>query len=181
MALSSTIYKADLQISNMDSHYYQDHHLTIAKHPSETEERLMVRLVTFALFAHEALCFGNGLSNKDEPDLWLKDLTGNIDLWIDVGMPDERQIRKACGLARQVVVVLYGGNRAELWWKQNQSLLIKKRNLKIISLADETTKKLESICSRKMQFNCTIEDGQLWLINDSATISIDPIILHQPE
>lgn len=179
MAISSTIYKADLQISNMDRHYYQNHQLTIAKHPSETEERLMVRLVAFALYSHDALSFGNGLSNKEEPDLWLKDLTGAIDLWIDVGMPDEREIRKACGLARQVVVVLYGGNRAELWWKQNQSILMKKRNLTIISLAEETTKKLESICSRKMQLNCTIEDGQVWLINDAATISIEPVVLHR--
>jgi uncharacterized protein YaeQ len=181
MAISSTIYKADLQISNMDSNYYQDHQLTIAKHPSETEERLMVRLIAFALYAHEALAFGNGLSNKDEPDLWIKDLTGAIDLWIDVGMPDEREIRKACGLSRQVIVVLYGGNRADLWWKQNESILAKKRNLTVISLAEETTGKFESICSRKIQFNCTIEDGQLWFINDCATISIDPVILQKPD
>jgi hypothetical protein len=100
MALKSTIYKAELQIADMDRHYYAQHSLTLAKHPSETEERLMVRLIAFALFANESLTFGKGLSDDDEPDLWQKDLTGAIELWMNVGLPDEREIRKACGRAK---------------------------------------------------------------------------------
>ena len=181
MAISSTIYKADIQISNMDSNYYQNHQLTIAKHPSETETRLMVRLVAFMLYADEALTFGNGISNKDEPDLWKKDLTGAVDLWIDVGMPDEREIRKACGKARQVVVILYGGNKANLWWNDNQTLLKRNKNLTIIILSQETTTKIEKTVSRNMKFSCTIEDGQVWLIDDKEMISLDTAVLYSPD
>ena len=105
MAIKSTIYKIDLQVSDMDRHYYQQHNLTLAKHPSETDERVMVRLLAFALYANESLIFGKGLSDEEEPDLWQKDLTGAIDLWIDVGLPSERDIRKAAGRSKQVVVV----------------------------------------------------------------------------
>ncbi|MBZ0093098.1 MAG: YaeQ family protein, partial [Sulfuricellaceae bacterium] len=105
MAIKSTIIKADLQIADMDRAYYHNHALTIAQHPSETDERIMVRVLAFALYADENLAFGKGLSADDEPDLWQKDPTGAIDLWIDVGLPDERAIRKACGRARQVVLM----------------------------------------------------------------------------
>ncbi len=118
MALKATIFKADLQIADMDRRYYGDHTLTIARHPSETDERMMVRLLAFAMHADEALSFGRGLSTDDEPDLWRKDLTGTIEIWIDVGLPDEKRVRRACGRARQVFVYSYGGRGAELWWDQ---------------------------------------------------------------
>ena len=105
MALRATIYKADLSVADMDRGYYADHSLTIAKHPSETEERMMVRLLAFALRADAALAFGRGLSTEDDPDLLRSDLTGAIDTWIDVGWPDERRVRRACGRAREVLVV----------------------------------------------------------------------------
>ena len=108
MALKSTIYKAELQIANMDRHYYGDHSLTIARHPSETDERMMVRVAAFALFASERLEFCKGLSDTDEPDLWQKDLTGAIETWIEVGQPDERRIAKASGRADEVIVIAYG-------------------------------------------------------------------------
>src|SRR5512147_3279852 len=104
MALKSTIFKAELQISDMDRNYYGSHSLTIARHPSETDERMMVRLLAFALHANEGLAFGRGLSTDDEPDLWQRDLTGAIRLWIDVGLPDEKLLRRACGRADEVVV-----------------------------------------------------------------------------
>ena len=109
MAIKATIFKTELQVSDMDRGYYRDHTLTLARHPSETDERMMVRLLAFALHADEALLFGRGLSTDDEPDLWQKDLTGAVELWIDVGLPTEKDIRKACGRARQVVVYCYGG------------------------------------------------------------------------
>jgi len=113
MASNSTIFKATLQISDMGRQYYQDHTLTLARHPSETDERMMVRLLAFALHAHEALSFGRGLSSEEEPALWLKDLTGAIDLWIEVGQPDEKTIRQACGRAKQVCIYTYGGRGAD--------------------------------------------------------------------
>ena len=118
MALKATIFKAELHIADMERGYYHDHALTVARHPSETDERMMVRLLAFALNADETLAFGAGLSTDDEPDLWRKDLTGSIETWIDVGLPDEKRIRKACGRADEVFVYSYGGHAAQLWWQQ---------------------------------------------------------------
>ena len=139
MALKSTIFKAELQIADLDRNYYQNHALTVARHPSETDERMMARILAFVLYADPALIFGKGLSSEDEPDLWRKDLTGAIELWIEVGLPDEKRIRRACGRARQVVVLTYGGRVADMWWQQNKAALQRQDNLAIINLAAEET------------------------------------------
>jgi len=178
MALKSTIYKAELQIANMDRHYYAQHSLTLAKHPSETEERLMVRLIAFALFANDALAFGKGLSEDDEPDLWQKDLTGAIELWINVGLPDEREIRKACGRAKQVAVVLYGGRVADMWWQQNSKALLKLHNLSVINLPD--TEALMQACTRGMNVSSTIQDGQMLVGHDTGSFDLTPVLLKEP-
>jgi uncharacterized protein YaeQ len=109
MALKATIFKAELSVADIDRGVYRDHALTIARHPSETDERMMVRLLAFALHADERLEFGRGLSAEDEPDLSRRDLTGTLEQWIEVGLPDEREVRKACGRAREVFVYAYGG------------------------------------------------------------------------
>ena len=120
MALKSTIFKAALQVADMERGYYADHALTIARHPSETDERMMLRVLAFALHADRPTSsFGKGLSTDDEPDLWRRDLTGAIGLWIDVGQPDEKLVRRACGRARQVVVYAYGRG-ADLWWGRSR-------------------------------------------------------------
>ena len=119
MALKATIFKASLQVSDMDRNYYGEHQLTLARHPSETDERMMMRVLAFALNAHEHLAFGKGLSDTDEPDLWQKDLTGQIVHWIDVGLPDERRLIRATGKAERVTVYAYGRG-ADLWWRQVQ-------------------------------------------------------------
>lgn len=178
MALKSTIYKAELQIADMDRHYYAQYSLTLAKHPSETEERLMVRLIAFSLFAHEALSFGKGLSEDDEPDLWQKDLTGAIELWINVGLPDEREIRKACGRAKQVVVVLYGGRVADMWWQQNSKGLLKLNNLTVINLPE--TEALTQACTRGMNVNCTIQDDQILVGHETGSFELSPVTLKAP-
>src|SRR4051812_12926996 len=118
MALKATIFKAELQVSDLDRGHFQTHSLTIARHPSETDERMMVRLLAFAYDADERLTFGRGLSAEDEPDLVLTDLTGAIDLWIEVGLPDERDVRRACGRAARVKVYVYGRGAA-IWWRDN--------------------------------------------------------------
>ena len=172
MALKSTIFKIDLQIADMDRNYYQDHLLTIARHPSETDERMMVRVLAFALNASEYLTFGNGISADDEPDLWHKDLTGAIDLWIDVGLPDEKLIRKACGRSGQVILYTYGGRVADMWWDQSSSKLEKSNNLSIINLSLETTRELTKLAQRNMKLHCTIQDGDIWLADSTSTIEI---------
>jgi len=175
MAIKSTIYKIDLQIADMDRHYYANHSLTLARHPSETDERLMVRLVAFMLYATDTLAFGKGLSDDEEPDLWQKDLTGAIELWIDVGLPDEREVRKACGRSKQVAVVLYGGRIADMWWDNNKKALLKQNNLTVINLQD--TQEIADIASRGMTISCTIQDKEIMLGHPNGSVEIRPVIL----
>lgn len=172
MALKSTIYKAELQIADMDRHYYANHTLTLAMHPSETEERLMVRLLAFVLNADEALSFGRGLSAEDEPDLWRKDLTGAIQTWIEVGQPDDRSLLKACGRSEQVLVYSYG-TTAPIWWGQMGSRLERARNLKVFSLPPATTQAMAALAKRSMQWQCTMQDGQLWMNDGDQSVQID--------
>ncbi len=172
MALKSTIYKIDLNIADMDRQYYAQHSLTLARHPSETDERLMVRLLAFALYANEMLTFGKGLSDDEEPDLWQKDLTGAIQLWIDVGLPTEKNIRKAAGRSNQVVAVLYGGRVADMWWEQNSKGLLKLNNLTVISLPE--TQALADIASRGLSVSLTIQDGHILVGHDEGSFEISP-------
>jgi uncharacterized protein YaeQ len=176
MALKATIFKADIQVADMDRHYYGSHMLTIARHPSETDERMMVRVLAFALHAHEALAFGKGLSADDEPDLWQKDLTGAIDLWVDVGQPDERRILKACGRAARVVVYSYSGSSG-IWWDQMGSRLDRARNLSVMNIPSATSLALAQLAQRSMQLQCTIQDGQIWLTDGDQTVQVDLIPL----
>jgi len=172
MALKATICRATLQIADMDRNYYHDHVLTIARHPSETDERMMVRILVFALHANDALSFGRGLSAEDEPDLWQKDLTGSIEAWIDVGQPDDKRIRKACGRAEQVYIYSYGGHASKLWWNQISDKLERTRNLTVKSVAQSASKALAMLADRNMQLNCTIQDEQIWLANDRDTVQV---------
>lgn len=174
MALKSTIYKANLQIADMDRHYYQNHALTIARHPSETDERMMLRIAVFALHAHEQLKFTKGLSTDDEPDLWLKNLHGDIDLWIELGQPDEKRIRKACGLAQEVWLYCYSGSSAELWWQQNQLKLQRFENLSVVNIPTESGRQPDTLAERNMSLHCNIQERTLWLGNSETTVEIKP-------
>ncbi len=175
MALNATIYKVELQISDMDRHYYATHALTVARHPSETEERLMLRLLAFALYADDRLEFGKGLSDEDEPALWRKAYTDEIELWIEVGQPEETRIRKACGRARQVVVISYGGHAAELWWAKVGTSLGRNRNLTVLNIPAATVAELVTLLQRGMRLQCLIQDGQLQLMNDADAVAVDPL------
>lgn len=176
MALKATIFKADLQIADMDRHYYGDHALTIARHPSETDERMMVRLLAFALNADPALIFGRGLSAEDEPDLWRKDLTGAIDSWIDVGLPDERRILKASGRAGQVVIYSYGSS-APTWWKQVGERIRRLKNARVYGLEPDSTQSLATLAQRTMRLQCTIQDGHVWIGDVEQTVELVPTLL----
>src|SRR3954470_10652627 len=169
MALKATIHKAALQIADMDRNYYADHALTVARHPSETDERMMVRLLAFALNAHEHLAFGKGLSDADEPDLWQKDLTGAIAHWIEGGQPDEKRLLRACGRAGRVSVYAYGAS-AELWWTPIAAKLARARNLAVWRVPASASQALGSLAARAMQLQCTIQEGQLWLSDAAETV-----------
>lgn len=180
MARNAIIFKANLQIADIDRNYYADRAVTIARHPSETDERMMVRLLAFARHAHDALSFGKGLSSDDEPDLWQKDLTGAIDLWIDVGQPDEKRIRRACGRAEAVFVYCYGGRGADLWWSQSSDKLDRAGNLTVINLPLAATQSLAKLARRSMQLQFTLQDGQIWVADSEQTVAIELAILKRP-
>ena len=172
MALKATICKASLQVSDMDRNYYGEHALTLARHPSETDERMMVRVLAFALNAHEHLAFGKGLSDTDEPDLWQKDLTGVIEHWIEVGQPDDKRLLRACGRAGRVTVYAYG-NRAELWWKPLADRLDRAKNLAVWRIPAPALPALEKLAGRSMALNCTVQEGQIYVGNESETVQIE--------
>jgi uncharacterized protein YaeQ len=174
MALGATIFKANIQIADMDSQYYGTHTLTLAQHPSETDERLMVRLLAFMLYASDSLAFGKGLSSEDEPALWQRDLSGTIELWIDVGLPDERDVRKACNRAEQVVLITYGRG-ADIWWHQNRDKLKRLKNLTVLNFPAAQTQALAKLADRSMQLQCTIQDGLALVTQKDNVVEIEPL------
>lgn len=173
MAPNATIFKAILHIADTDRAYYEDHSLTLARHPSETDERMMVRLLAFALHAHEHLSFGRGLSAEDEPALWQKDPTGVVDLWIEVGQPDDKTIRQACGRATHVLVYAYGGRGADLWWENNEASLSRCPNLTVFTLPLDGTRALSRLAQRSMELHCTIQDGQVLMANETHSAQFE--------
>ncbi|MDG1706421.1 MAG: YaeQ family protein [Porticoccaceae bacterium] len=174
MALSATICKADLNIVDMDRHYYQQHSLTVAQHPSENDERLMIRLLAFALHADEFLSFTKGLSTDDEPDLWQKSLSGEIELWIELGLPSEKRLKKACGRAQQVILYTYGTGSAEQWWKQIQPQVSRFKNLSVRHFDSSITRELASGMRRNLDIQVSIQDSEVTWDSDQKTLSFRP-------
>jgi uncharacterized protein YaeQ len=172
MAIKSTIFKADIQITDMDRNYYQDHSLTLARHPSENDERMMLRLLTFALHASDSMGFTKGLSSENEPDLWQKSLSDEIEVWIDLGQPDEKRIRKACGRSREVFIYTY--RSALTWWQQIQNRLSRFDNLSVIVIPDAATQAMGKMAKRTMQLQYTIQDGEVLLSNGEQSVNIEP-------
>lgn len=179
MALKSTVFKAQLQIADMDRMHYADYSLTLARHPSETDERMMVRLLAFALYADPKLAFGQGLCVADEPDLWQRDFDGRITRWIDVGQPDEKWIRKACARAEEVVILNYG-RAADIWWNGIRSKLERQSKLHLLRLPTGNTEALTLLTDRAMRLQITIQDGFVWVTDGRQTVNIEPVTLLTP-
>jgi len=183
MALKSTVFKAFLQIADIDHNYYADHTLTLARHPSETDERMMIRLVALALQAHELqdLCngdatlgFGAGLSDPDEPDVWLRDFTGRTRLWIEVGQPEEKPLIKACSKADSVVLYCFS-HSADIWWKGIENKLSRAQNLSVFRIPSALSQSLIPLAQRGMQLQATVQEGALTLSNSTHTVEIEPL------
>ena len=181
MATKSTIFKANVQIADIDHSYYADHALTLARHPSETDERMMVRLVALALNAHKlqsvlggdgTLGFGAGLSNPDDPDVSLRDYTGRTRMWIEVGQPEEKPITKACGKADEVLVYAFS-HSAEIWWRGIESKLTRPQNLHVFRIPTEASQSLTTLAERSMQLQATVQEGVLTLGNSSHSVDIE--------
>lgn len=173
MALKATIFKATLSIADMDRHYYQQHSLTLARHPSETDLRMMARLAVFALNADERLSFTKGISTDSEPDLWQKDYSDQIEVWIELGQPDEKRLRQACGKAREVKVYCYSGNSAEVWWEQNRGMAQRFSNLSVINLDAAAIEQLNQLARRSMSLHCNIQEQTLSMGDDAQTVEIN--------
>lgn len=176
VALKATIYKAQLQIADMDRQLYADHALTLALHPSETEERLLVRLLAFALnVPHDthrgALQFARGLSDTDEPDLWQHDLSGQLVHWIEVGQPDERRLAKACGRAERVSIYAYG-SAVPVWWSGIENRLSRLGNLSVWQIPSEQSQALAELAERSMQWQLTVQDGHVWVNAERGSVEL---------
>jgi uncharacterized protein YaeQ len=172
MGTKSTIYKAELTITDIDRQYYETHPLVIAQHPSEPDRRVMARLIVFAIFVHERLEFGRGISSDQDPDLWRRDLTGVIEQWIELGQPEESDIRKACGLSKEVIIVTYSGNSADVWWSKNVSSLTKQKNLKVLNIDAESLDQATRLLDRRMTLTALIQDGEFQLSNSIDNVTV---------
>lgn len=178
MALKATIFKATVQVADMDRNFYDALQLTLARHPSETDERMMIRLLAFAVHAHEDLQFTRGISTDDEPDLWRKSLTDEIDLWIDLGLPDESRVRKACNRARAVQLYTYGDRAVGPWWEKLRGKVSRFDNLTLSHIPDDTARALAALAQKSMTLQCSIQDGQIWLGDERETVSVEPRVLY---
>jgi uncharacterized protein YaeQ len=178
MALKATIFKASLQIADMDRNVYADHAVTIARHPSETDERMMIRLLALALHlpgdtTQGTLEFGKGLWDTDEPDLWHKDLTGQIVHWIEVGQPDEKRLMKAAGRAERVTVISFSAS-TPIWWNGLRTKLTRARNLQAWQVDTTQSQALAQLAQRSMQLQVTVQDGAVWIGDGTQTVELAP-------
>lgn len=175
MAQNATIYKVELSVSDMDRHYYETHKLTVAKHPSETDERLMVRIVAFALNAHENLEMTRGISTDDEPDIWQKSLSGELDVWVALGLPTEKVMRQSCSKAEKVIVYPYGGRTAEIWWDKIKGSTTRFDNLQVIGFSESETGELAKLASRTMKLQINIQDGEVMVSVGDSIVYLTPL------
>ncbi|AEC19519.1 hypothetical protein PT7_0979 [Pusillimonas sp. T7-7] len=173
MALRATIFKLELHVADMDRSYYGSHVLTLARHPSETDERMMLRVLAFALYANEDLSFTRGLSTTDEPSLWQKDLTGSILNWVELGHPDERRLLQAGGKSEQVVVFCYGGHASQVWWQGVQAGVARMRKLDVLSVEPAAVQALARLSQRNMTLHVTIQEGVALVASDNDSVSVD--------
>ncbi|MCO4837408.1 MAG: YaeQ family protein [Oceanospirillaceae bacterium] len=172
MAIGATIFKANLNLSNLNSHHYADFNLTLAKHPSENETRLMCRLIAFLHAAHDDLELTKGISSVDEPDLWQRDLSGNILHWIELGMPDEKRIRQASGKAQQVSIYTYHDNKAEIWLDKNRAGLTANKKVKVFHINVQNNADIENLLFKTMNLGCIIEEDQMHLSDENQHMSV---------
>ncbi len=174
MALKSAVYKFALNVADLDRQVYGDFPLAVARHPSETEARMMLRVLAFALHASEGLEFGRGISTDDEPDLWRKSLSGDVELWVELGTPDPERLRKACGRAQEVVLYCYGDRATPVWWDKHAAALARFDKLRVYQFDDASCDALAELAQSGLALQCTIEGGDAWLSAGDASFLVKP-------
>ncbi|HIF6759409.1 TPA: YaeQ family protein [Serratia marcescens] len=172
MALKATIYKAAVNIADMDRHFYHDATLTLAQHPSENEQRMMLRLLAWICHADERLVFTKGLSADDEPEIWQRNDHNGLEMWIEMGLPDEKRIRKACNQSPRVALYAYGERAAHVWWQGMQGKVAGYKNLSVRFLDDEQLARLTTLASRTMTLQATLQEGTIWLSDAQNSLEI---------
>lgn len=177
MAQKATIFKIDLSISDMDRHYYADHNLTIARHPSENNQRMMLRILAFMFNAGEELSFTKGLSETDDPDLWQKTLTDEIKLWIELGQPSEQRIKKGCNQSEHMMIYSYATGAFYQWWQKEENKLNLRKNLSIITIDEVVGDTLAELIERQLSIQCSISEGQAWLTIGEHSIEVTPTLI----
>jgi len=174
MALTASIFKVQLHISDMDRHYYQSHTITLAQHPSENDLRMMVRLMAFVLNAHEELSFTKGLSTQDEPDVWHKTLSDEIELWIELGQLEEKRLRQACGKAKKVIIYTYNDKQAGPWLTQMQPHFTRQKSLEVFHINSEASEQLAKLVAKNMELQVSIQDGEVFVSSDQGDVTFTP-------
>jgi uncharacterized protein YaeQ len=182
MALKATIFKASLQIADMDRSVYADHALTIARHPSETDERMLVRVLAFALWVPAddkdgTLELAKGLSDTDEPDLWHRDLTGRIRHWVDCGQPDDKRLMRAAGRADRVSVLGYSAS-TPIWWSGIATKITRAANIDVWQIPAAQSQELAALAQRTMQLQVSIQDGTVWVGDATRSVELAPVRLN---
>jgi len=177
MALKSSVYKLSLNVADMDRQVYGDFSQVVARHPSETEARMMLRVLAYAMHASERLAFGRGISTDDEPDLWQKSLTDEIELWVELGTPEPERLKKACGRAQAVVLYCYGDRATPVWWSKHRAILEGLDRLAVYQVSDDTCSQLAALAGNVDSLQCTIESGEAWFSGDNASVHVTPVAL----
>ncbi len=178
MALKATIHKAQLAIADMDRSIYGDHGVIIARHPSETDERMMIRLLAFALNVPADdkkgnLEFAKDLWDVDEPALWHKDYTEAVLHWIDVGQPDDKRLMRAAGRADRVTAYSFSSS-TPVWWKGIETKLTRASNLVVWQIEAAQSQALARLAERSMQLQVTVQDGTVWMSTPADSVEITP-------
>jgi uncharacterized protein YaeQ len=172
LALKPTIYKAQIELADSDRECYETLALTLARHPSETAERMAARLLSYCLNSARGLEFTRGLSSGDEPDLWQHSDSGEIEHWIEVGQPDEGRLRKATGRARRVSVYAFGKSAAT-WWTKNGKAISALPRLRVWQFPWEDVVTIAPMLGRSAQLSVSIVGGQLYIDNGAGSASLE--------
>lgn len=181
MALKATIYKAQINLADMDRHVYAEPAVTIARHPSETDERMMIRVLALALgwpadTSEGTLELAKDMWEPDEPALWHKNFSDEILQWVEVGQPDDKRLMKASGRARQVRVWAFQSS-TPIWWDNLANKVSRAQNLQVWQVPTEQSQALATLAQRSMQLQITVQDGTAWVNDGQQTVEITPVCL----
>lgn len=166
MAKGSRIYKVKLFISDIDRNCYEQLELTVAQHPSESDERLLARLLAFGLEYESGLAFGGGVSSTDQAPIWLRNDYEEVQHWIEIGQPDPDRLAKLNKRQPRLTLYTYGAN-AHRWWHQHSPNLSKLQRLKAVQLDYDALQTLVSAMTSGFELQLNRQDEVLYLgLND---------------